>query len=293
MKGPIEMSIKQSVHDSYKATRPRKRLPVTSTGFVGSSLRDALGNLGDILKFSGTVVRQLPEVRKYGTEVLHQAGILILSSGLIIWGMQFVIGTMCATEASYTLKQVGAPIYSGVFTAYCGFREMSPYMWGYIFAAKIGCGLVAEIGSMRIAEEIDAMEVMGVPSRPYLVGTRILAAWIAIPFLFTVGLGITYIAMYLVTVVQLANVSSGGYLYIFWAYQNPLDFFFVQLRVLSYGTVVVFVSCYYGYTASGGSVGVGRATAKSMMLNMVLIHLCGVVTSQAFWGLQPNAPISN
>ncbi|HTK64756.1 MAG TPA: ABC transporter permease [Pseudonocardia sp.] len=254
---------------------------------------EALGNLGEIVKFSGTVVRQLPEVRKYASEVIHQAGVLILSSGLIIWGMQFVIGSMCATEASYTLKQVGAPIYSGVFTAYCGFREMSPYMWGYIFAAKVGCGLVAEIGSMRIAEEIDAMEVMGVKSRTYLVGTRILAAWIAIPFLFTVGLAVTYIAMYLVAVVQLANVSAGGYLYIFWSYQNPLDFLFVQLRVMSYGTVVVLVSCYYGFTASGGPVGVGKATAKSMMLNMVLIHVLGVMTSQIFWGMSPNAPISN
>ena len=254
---------------------------------------EALANLGDIVKFSGTVIRQLPQVRKYSTEVLHQAGILIFSSGLIIWGMQFVIGTMCATEASYTLKQVGAPIYSGVFTAYCGFREMSPYMWGYIFAAKVGCGLVAEIGSMRIAEEIDAMEVMGVKSRTYLVGTRVLAAWIAVPFLFTVGLGITYVAMYLVVVVQLGSVSSGGYLYIFWLYQNPIDFIYVQLRVLSYGTVVVLVSCYYGYTASGGPVGVGKATAKSMMLNMILIHLCGVMTSQIFWGHTPNAPISN
>lgn len=273
-------------------TNPEQRIVPTARK-PNSIFFEALSNLGEIVKFSGTVLRHLPDTRKYATEVLHQAGVLILSSGLIIWGMQFVIGTMCATEASYTLKQVGAPIYSGVFTAYCGFREMSPYMWGYIFAAKVGCGLVAEIGSMRIAEEVDAMEVMGVNSRTYLVATRVLASWIAIPFLFTVGLGVTYIAMYLVVVVQLANVSSGGYLYIFWSYQNPLDFLYVQLRVLSYGTVVVFVSCYYGYTASGGPVGVGKATAKSMMLNMVLIHVCGVLTSQIFWGLQPNAPISN
>jgi phospholipid/cholesterol/gamma-HCH transport system permease protein len=287
------MTVTESVQGNAASPGGGEEPPKPPSKRANSIFTEALGNVGEIVKFSGTVMRELPDVRRYGSEVVHQAGVLILSSGLIIWAMQFVIGTMCATEASYTLKQVGAPIYSGVFTAYCGFREMSPYMWGYIFAAKIGCGLVAEIGSMRIAEEIDAMEVMGVPSRIYLVGTRILAAWIAIPFLFTVGLGITYIAMYLVAVVQLGNVSSGGYLYIFWSYQNPLDFLYVQLRVLSYGTVVVFVGCYYGYTASGGSVGVGKATAKSMMVNMVLIHLCGVFTSQIFWGLQPNAPISN
>jgi phospholipid/cholesterol/gamma-HCH transport system permease protein len=256
-------------------------------------IKNVLGSVGEIARFSGTVVRQLPEVRKYSTEVLHQAGILILSSGLIIWVMQGVMGTTCGLEAGYTLKQIGAPIYSGVFNAWCSLREMAPYMWGYIFAAKVGCGLVAELGSMRISDEIDAMEVMGIKSRSYLVGTRILAVWIAIPFLYTVGLGVMYVTAYLVTVVNLGGVSPGGYLYIFWLYQNPADFLYSQMKVMAMGTVITFVGCYYGFTASGGSVGVGRNTAKSMMLNMVLIHIVGVLGTQLFWGLSPNAPIAN
>jgi phospholipid/cholesterol/gamma-HCH transport system permease protein len=170
---------------------------------------------------------------------------------------------------------------------------MSPYMWAYIWAAKVGCGLVAELGSMRIAEEVDALEVMGIHSRSYLVGTRVLACWLAMPFLFIVGLGVTYVAMYLVVVKELGDVSSGGYLYIFWLFQNPYDLFAATFRVMVYGTIVTFVGCYFGYTASGGPVGVGKATAKSMMWNMVLIHLAGILTVQFFWGLNPNAPISN
>ena len=256
-------------------------------------IKSVLGSVGEIARFSGSVVRSLPDVRKYATEVLHQAGILILSSGLIIWVMQGVMGTECGLEASYTLKQIGAPIYSGVFNAWCSLREMSPYMWGYIFAAKVGCGLVAELGSMRISDEIDAMEVMGIKSRSYLVGTRILAVWIAMPFLYTVGLGVMYVTAYLVTVVNLGGVSPGGYLYIFWLYQNPLDFLYSQIKIMTMGTVITFVGCYYGFNASGGSVGVGRNTAKSMMLNMVLIHIVGVLGTQLFWGLSPNAPIAN
>jgi phospholipid/cholesterol/gamma-HCH transport system permease protein len=256
-------------------------------------LFNALASVGDIARFSGQVVRGLPEVRKYSTEVLHQAGILILSSGLIIWVMEAVMGYECGLEASYTLKQIGAPIYSGVFDAWCALREMAPYMWGYIFAAKVGCGLVAELGSMRIADEIDALEVMGIHSRSYLVGTRVLAVWIAMPFLYTVGLGIMYFAEYLITVVNLGGVSSGGFLYIFWLYQNPLDFIYSLAKIMTMGTVICFVGCYYGFTASGGSVGVGRNTAKSMMLNMVLIHIVGVLGTQLFWGLSPNAPIAN
>jgi phospholipid/cholesterol/gamma-HCH transport system permease protein len=258
-----------------------------------SGIKEALSSVGEIARFSGSVVRSLPDVRRYSSEVLHQAGILILSSGLIIWVMQGVIGFECGLEASYTLKQIGAPIYSGVFNAWCSLREMSPYMWGYIFAAKVGCGLVAEIGSMRIADEIDAMEVMGVKSRSYLVGSRVLAVWLCIPFLYTVGLGVTYVAAYLVTVVNLGGVSPGGYLYIFWLYQNPADFLYSLMKVITMSTVITFVGCYYGFTARGGSVGVGRNTAKSMMLNMVLIHIVGVLGTQLFWGLSPNAPIAN
>jgi phospholipid/cholesterol/gamma-HCH transport system permease protein len=275
------------------------KTPAPETGSVSSSedktnpVLKSLAGVGEIARFAGQVVRELPEVRKHSTEVLHQAGVLILSSGLIIWVMQAVMGYECGLEASYTLKQIGAPIYSGVFNAWCGLREMAPYMWGYIFAAKVGCGLVAELGSMRIADEIDALEVMGIHSRSYLVGTRVLAVWIAMPFLYTVGLGIMYFAEYLITVVNLGGVSPGGYLYIFWLYQNPLDFLYSMCKIMTMGTVICFVGCYYGFTATGGSVGVGKNTAKSMMLNMVLIHIVGVLGTQLFWGLSPNAPIAN
>lgn len=260
---------------------------------ISTKTRQSLETGGKIVRFSRSVVRDLPSLRLYVSEVFHQTGILILSSGLIIWLMQFVIGGQCGLEANYTLKTIGAPLYSGIFAAWCAVREMAPYMWGYIFAAKVGCGLVAEIGSMRIAEEVDAMEVMGIRSRSYLVGTRVVAAWLAMPFLYTVGLGIMYLAEYLVVVVQLGGVSSGGYSFIFWLYQNPLDLLFSLSKIMAMGTTIVFVGCYYGYTASGGPVGVGNNTAKSMMLNMVLIHIVGLLGTQLFWGLSPNAPIAN
>jgi phospholipid/cholesterol/gamma-HCH transport system permease protein len=278
------------------APRPRAPKPrEVRLSFRGvlDKAKYALETGGDIARFSGKTIRSFPDLRHYTSEVFHQCGVLILSSGLIIWLMQFVIGYECGLEGNYTLKQIGAPLYSGIFNSWCAIREMAPYMWGYIFAAKVGCGLVAEIGSMRISDEIDAMEVMGVRSRSYLVGTRIIAAWIAMPFLYTVGLGIMYIGEYLVTVHMLGGVSPGGYSFIFWLYQNPLDFVYSLLKVMAMGTTIIFVGCYYGYTSSGGSVGVGKNTARSMMLNMVLIHIVGVLGTQLFWGLSPNAPIAN
>lgn len=269
----------------------RGGVPFLSSGI--NQVRSGLETTGEIVRFSASTILSIRDVRLYSTEVLHQAGALILSSGLIIWVMQGVIGSQCALEGSYTLRQIGAPLYSAIFNSYCGLREMSPYMWGYIFAAKVGCGLVAELGSMRISDEIDALEVMGIKSKAYLVGTRVLAAWIAIPFLYTVGLAFMYVTMYLVTVVQLGGVSPGGYTYIFWLYQNPLDFIYSEIKVMSFGTTIVFVGCYFGFNARGGPIGVGLATAKSMMINMVLIHVLGVLGTQLFWGLSPNAPIAN
>ena len=255
--------------------------------------RGALETLGDITRFSLEAIRAIPKLRLYPSEVFRQAAILILSSGFIIWLMEFVIGCQCGLEGQATLDQVGAPGYSGTFAAWCALREMAPYMWGYILSAKVGCGLVAEIGSMRISDEIDAMEVMGVRPMAYIVASRVVAAWIALPFLYVVGLGVMYLAEWLVIVKQLAGVSPGGYALVFWLYQNPTDFLFSLTKVMAMGTAIVFVGCYYGYKARGGPVGVGWNTAKSMMVNMVLVHLIGMLGTQLFWGLSPNAPIAN
>ncbi len=279
--------------------RPLKLAPPVPDDSVVSwktsweSWKASLAVAGDITRFSAETVRELPTLRLYLSEILRQCGVLIMASAAIIWSMQFVIGTMCGTEASYTLKAIGAPLYTGVFTVYCGLREMCPYMFAYIVAAKIGCGLVAEIGSMRIAEEIDAMEVMGIRSRSYLVGTRLVAAWIAMPFLYSVGLAGMFLAEYLVCVIQYGTVSPGGYSLIFWLFQNPADYGFSMIKAVLMGTVIVLVGCYYGYTAKGGPVGVGINTAKSMMVNMVLVHVIGLLTTQLFWGMAPNAPIAN
>jgi len=260
---------------------------------LADKVKTSITTGGEILRFSGRTIRSFGDLRHFVPEILQQAGILILSSGLVIWLMQFVIGYQCGLEGKYVLDQIGAPLYSGVFNAWCLLREMSPYMYGYIFAAKVGCGLVAEIGSMRISDEIDALEVMGVKSRSYLVGTRIVAAWIAIPFLFIVGLGISFIGGYLVTVQLLGGVSPGGYSFIFWLFQNPLDLLYALIKVMLMATAIIFVGCYYGYTADGGPVGVGRSTARSMMLNMVLVHVIAFLTTQLLWGTNLNAPVAN
>jgi phospholipid/cholesterol/gamma-HCH transport system permease protein len=158
-------------------------------------------------------------------------------------------------------------------------------------AAKVGTGIVAELGSMRISDEIDALEVMGISSMTFLCATRLLAAWLVLPFMYLAGIGAGFFASYLAVVEQIGEVSSGGYSLIFWMFQNPPDLVYSVIKAMAMATVIVLVGCYYGYTAGGGPVGVGTATAKSMVLNIVLVHLIGMLGTQLFWGANPRAPI--
>jgi phospholipid/cholesterol/gamma-HCH transport system permease protein len=160
-----------------------------------------------------------------------------------------------------------------------------------MMAAKVGTGIVAEIGAMRINEEIDALEVMGIDSITFLCATRLLAAWIVLPFMYISAIGVAYLASYVAVVDQVGYTTSGGYLLLFWQFQNPGDVLFSLTKGMFMATAVVLVGCYYGYKAGGGPVGVGTATAKSMVLNIVLVNLIGMLGSQIFWGANPRAPI--
>jgi phospholipid/cholesterol/gamma-HCH transport system permease protein len=255
--------------------------------------RDWTASLGDIVRFCGEVFGDILNGRvfRFFGEALRQAGILILGSALVIWGMVFILGLECGIEGAYFTRAQGAPAYAGVFSAWCDLREMVPYMFGYIMAAKVGTGIVAELGAMRINEEIDALEVMGVRPITFLAATRMLGAWMVLPFIYVAAVGVGFLASYLAVVKQIGEVSSGGYFLIFWMFQNPPDFFYSVVKGMVMATAIVAVGCYYGYTASGGPVGVGQATAKSMILNMVLVHLIGMMGSQIFWGANPRAPI--
>ncbi len=255
--------------------------------------REWLAATGEIGRFMGTVMGDVwgGRVLHFFGESLRQAGILIVSSTLVIWALMFILGLICGTEGAYFLEANGAPAYAGVFAAWCDLREIIPYAFGYMMAAKVGTGIVAELGAMRISDEIDALEVMGIDSMTFLCATRLLAAWIVLPFLYLAGMGGAFLASYIAVVQQVGFVSSGGYLLIFWEFQNPPDFLFSLIKAMVMATAIVLVGCYYGYNAGGGPVGVGTATAKSMVLNLVLVHLIGMLGTQVFWGNNPNAPI--
>jgi phospholipid/cholesterol/gamma-HCH transport system permease protein len=255
--------------------------------------RESLLEMGRVTQFSGKVLLKIlrGKMLTYFGETLRQAGILITGSMIIIFGLVFALGLQCGIEGAYGAAAVGATSAAGVFTALCDLREVIPYAFGYMMAAKVGTGIVAELGSARISDEIDAMEVMGLDSIAYLGSCRLFGMWMVLPFIYAIAVVVGIVASYIAVVIQLGQVSAGGYLQLFWQFQTPLDFLFSLIKGMLMATFIVLIGCYYGYTVRGGPVAVGEATAKSMIANMFAIHGIGLLTTQLFWGTNARAPI--
>ena len=174
--------------------------------------REWVGSAGEIAGFAGQIMRNVYDLRvfRFFGEGLRQSGILIISSTLIIWSLMFILGLECGIEGAYFLEAQGAPAYAGVFTAWCDLREIIPYAFGYMMAAKVGTGIVAELGAMRISDEIDALEVMGIDSVTFLCATRLLAAWLVLPFMYLAGIGGAFLASYIAVVQQVGTSPPAG-----------------------------------------------------------------------------------
>jgi phospholipid/cholesterol/gamma-HCH transport system permease protein len=258
-----------------------------------SAPRSWVESFGLMVHFFARVVAGVysGRVLRFFGECLRQAGILIVGSVLIVLLLVFILGLQCGIEGAYASQTIGSQSFAGAFTALCDLREVTPYAFGYMMAAKVGTGFVAELGSMRISDEIDALEVMGFDSLLYLCSTRLLGMWMVLPFVYMAAVAAGFFASYLAVVVQIGKVSAGGYFQIFWQFQNPLDLLYSAIKAMSMATFVVLVGVYYGYTASGGPVGVGKATAQSMVVNIIGIHAIGLVGTQLFWGGNARAPI--
>jgi len=207
--------------------------------------------------------------------------------------LTYFTGSECSVEAYYSLSQIGAQSLAGVFNAICDTREITPLFFGFAIGAKVGCGLVAELGTMRVNEEIDALEVMGIPSKIYLVSTRMLSCFLVLPFMYLLSLGISYVGSFVVQMYQVpaGTISSGIYGDYFYRFINLQDLAFSMIKAVVFAFLIVCVAVYYGYHVTGGAVGIGKAVAKTMALALVITVVVNALLTQVMWGTNPNLPI--
>ena len=270
---------------------------MASIGAFGSAMvqgpRRSLEHYGDQLLFYVKALAWAPRaIRRYPREILNTlaeitfgAGGLTLIAGTVgvIAFLAFFAGTEVGIQGYASLSQIGVAKFSAFISAYFNTREVAPLVSSIALAATVGCGYTARLGAMRISEEIDALEVMGVPSLPFLVTTRMIAAFIAVIPLYTVALCASYLSPRLITTIVYGQ-SPGTYDHYFLQFLPPIDMLWSFFKLMFLAVAVILIHCYYGYTASGGPAGVGVAVGKAVRTSIVAINLVDFFLSLAIWG---------
>lgn len=213
-------------------------------------------------------------------------GALVVGGGtfLMIGSLAFFTGAVVGLEGFIALEQIGAQSFVGLVSSFANTREITPLIASVGLAAQIGAGCTAEIGAMRIADEIDALEAMGVPSVTYLVATRVWAALIPVAPLYLLALLASYKASQLVVTRHLAlALAPGAYSQYFQLFLPPIDVAYSLSKAVAFTVVVVLVHCCYGFTASGGPAGVGVAVGRAIRLSLVVVVLLNLLLSVVFW----------
>jgi phospholipid/cholesterol/gamma-HCH transport system permease protein len=256
-------------------------------------LRDAWRQIGEQTRFYGTALGSISHaVIHYRAELLRQIAAMSLGTGslAIIGGTVAVVSfiTMSnagalASQGYNQLSQVGVEALNGFASAFVNTRLVIPVSAGIAFAATIGAGATAQLGAMRINEEIDALEVIGIRSIAYLASTRIASGVIVVIPLYCVGLLLAYSAGLAVTTL-IYGQSSGVYQHYFdtfLIYGDLLRSFVVTIAEV---TLIMLIHTYYGYTAAGGPAGVGEAVGRATRTSLIAAAFLVLFVTLALYG---------
>ncbi|EOD69742.1 MULTISPECIES: MlaE family ABC transporter permease [Amycolatopsis] len=252
-----------------------------------------LDTLGDQMSFYGRALLWTPRtLRRYTKEVLRLLAEVSFGSGSlaviggtvgVMVGLTLFTGVLVGLQGYSALNSIGTSAFTGFLTAFFNTREIAPLVAGLALSATVGAGFTAQLGAMRISEEIDALEVMGVPSLPYLVTTRIIAGFVAVIPLYIIGLLSSYLASRLV-VIYIYNQSAGTYDHYFDLFLPPQDVLYSFIKVLLFSVLIILSHCYFGYRATGGPAGVGVAVGKAVRLSIVTVSIMNFFIGFAIWG---------
>jgi phospholipid/cholesterol/gamma-HCH transport system permease protein len=263
---------------------------------AGRNVGERIGEIGTFLIFAQRVIshtffdvilklRYRKEVVRQISDVVVGPGALVAGSGMVfvVGAMSLATGATVGIEGFNSLRGLGAESFTGLVASFGNTREVAPIIFGIALAAQVGAGFTAELGAMRISDEIDALDVMGINSLIYLVCTRLVATMIALLPLYLIALFASFFASKTVTT-QFLGQSPGIYDHYFQLFLPPIDILYSCVKVAFFTVLVVLIHCYYGYHASGGPAGVGVAVGKAIRMSIVTIVLVNLFLSFLFWG---------
>jgi phospholipid/cholesterol/gamma-HCH transport system permease protein len=276
------------------------RLSDSLVGVVDSVMKQ-LAILGSFATFSLEIVRNIPStIALYPKEMLRQLKDIAWGSGAILVGggtigvmvlLSVAAGTSIGIEGFNGLEIVGLAPLTGFISASANTRELAPLIAALALGAQVGCRFTAQIGSMKIHEEIDALEVMAVNPMRYTVTTRVIACMLAILPLYLIGLIGSYIASQ-ASVVLLFGQSAGQYDHYFSTFIQGRDIFYSVIKILIFALTIALIHCWYGMKVSGGPQAVGEATGTAIRASIVSVVLLDMVLTLIFWGSDPGFRIS-
>ncbi|MCB1005371.1 MAG: ABC transporter permease [Acidimicrobiales bacterium] len=260
---------------------------------------DPWNRLYEQLRFSAQILRRLPRALRYRKEIITLisditvgAGALVVGGGMffVIFSMSFFTGTEVGLQGFKGLQQIGAEAFTGVVSSVANTREITPLIAGVALAAQVGAGFTAQLGAMRISDEVDALEVMGVDSVVYLVCTRVWAALVTMVPLYLAALFASFLATELV-VTRFFTLSPGVYRHYFNLFLPPIDILASFAKAMLFAVVVTLVHCFYGYHATGGPAGVGQAAGRAIRVSIIAVVVLNLLLSLVFWGGSDTARI--
>ncbi|HEX9376853.1 MAG TPA: ABC transporter permease [Actinomycetota bacterium] len=246
----------------------------------------------DQVRFYAKAIKAMPAALRYRkviastvSDITIGVGALVVGAGtfFVIFAMSFFTGTQVGLEGFQGLSQIGAQAFTGLVSSWANTREITPLVAGVALAAQVGTSFTAELGAARISDEIDALEVMAVPSMTYMVSTRIWAALITMIPLYLAALFSSYIATEAI-VTKFFSLDPGTYVHYFHLFLPPIDVVYSVIKAVIFAVIVTLIHCYYGYNASGGPAGVGVASGRAIRTSIVCVVIINLVLSLIFWG---------
>ncbi|MGH3813884.1 MAG: MlaE family ABC transporter permease [Pseudonocardiaceae bacterium] len=268
---------------------------------VAQAPLEKLDDFGDQLSLYGRAIGWIPRtLRRYRKEIARLlaevsfgsgALIIILGTAGVMAALSLFVGSVVGLQGFRALDSIGVQALTGFITAYFNTRDIAPLVASQALICTLGAGYTAQLGAMRISEEIDALETMSVPSVPYLITTRVIAGLIAIIPMYTIGLIMSYAASRLnVTVIN--GLPGGTYDHYFTLFLPVGDILWSYLKVLTFAFVIILVCCHYGYRATGGPAGVGIAVGRAVRACIVIVAIMDFFLTLAIFGTMTSVRVS-
>ena len=280
--------------------RPALRIPLVTPLLRGTGT--LLRNWATFMTFSGPVLFHalftIGVRGRYRKVVLREVSNIVIGIGGVVFGigmlsviaaMSVFAGAQVGLQGYTGLSQIGAEQFTGLAAAFASVREITPVIAAASVAAQMGTSFTAEVGAMRISDEIDAIEVMSIHSPTYLISTRLLAALIAITPLYLVSMICSFVAARFVTV-ELFDLSPGVYDFYFDLFLPPIDILYSLIKVIVFTVLIVLIHSYHGFFAAGGPAGVGIGVGRAVRQSFMTLVAVNLGLSYLFWG--SGSPVS-